>query len=204
MKDLKISYFPTIVILLFAAFVMPELPVEWTLKKDKDGVQIYTRPVEGSALKEYKGVVNIRTTAQAAKALILDLESYTEWQHNCTESKILHINNENDIYGYSLTDAPWPVQDREAIVRTQVSEKEGIITLKMICTPDYIKPNDGVVRVPAMTGFWRITPLQDGMVEVIQQVHASPGGRIPDWLANSAVVDTPFQSLLNMKRRLER
>lgn len=203
MKDLKISYFPTIIILLFSAFVVPDLLVEWTLKKDKDGVKIYTRPVEGSALKEFKGVVNIRTTAQAAKALILDLESYTEWQHNCIQSKILHINNENDIYGYSLTDAPWPVQDREAIVRTQVSEKEGIITLKMTCTPDYIKANDGVVRIPTMNGFWRITPLKDGMVEVLQQVHASPGGRIPDWLANSAVVDTPFQTLLNMKRRLE-
>lgn len=203
MKELKISYLPTITIIFFAFTLAPDF-VEWTLKKDKDGVQIYTRPVEGSPLKEFKGVVNIRSTAEAVKALILDLDTYTEWQHNCSSSRILHKNNENDLYGYSLTDAPWPVQDREAIVRTQVSEKEGIITLKMTATPDYIKSTEGVVRVPKMTGFWQITAKKDGMVEVIQQVHASPGGRIPDWLANSAVVDTPFQTLLNMKRRLER
>lgn len=203
MKELKISYFP-IIIIFFAFTLTPDIAAEWTLKKDKDGVQVYTRPVEGSPLKEFKGVVNIRSNAEAVKALILDLDTYTEWQHNCSSSRILHKNNENDLYSYSLTDAPWPVQDREAIVRTQVSEKEGVITLKMTATPDYIKSTEGVVRVPKMTGFWQITPKKDGMVEVIQQVHASPGGRIPDWLANSAVVDTPFQTLLNMKRRLER
>ena len=203
MKDLKISYFPTFVILLFAAFVTPNDVADWTLKKDKNGVKVYTRPVEGSSLKEFKGMVNIRTTAEAAKTLLLDLPSYPEWQHNCSKSSVLHKNNKNDIYGATLTDAPWPVQDREAIVRTQVVEKDGSILLNMTATPDYIKPTKGVVRIPKMTGFWKITPRQNGMVEVIQQVHAGPGGRIPDWLANSAVVDTPYQTLVNMKRKLE-
>ncbi len=203
MKDLKIFYLPTFAILLFAAFIMPEFEAKWTLKKDKNGVQIYTRPIEGSPLKEFKGIVNIRTTADAAKKLLLDLPSYTEWQHNCIESSILKTNNENDIIGISLTDAPWPVQDREAIVQTKVVEKNGSIYLNMTALPDYIKAKNGVVRIPKMTGFWKITPNGDGTVEVLQQVHASPGGRIPDWLANSAVVDTPYNTLLNMKRRLE-
>jgi len=204
MKDLKISYLPTIAILLFAAFISPEFEAKWTLKKDKNGVQVYTRPVEGSTLKEFRGIVNIHTTVEAAKTLLLDLPSYTEWSHNCIESSVLKINNENDIIGVSLTAAPWPVQDREAIVQTQVVEKDGSIYLNMVALPDYLKVKDGVVRVPKMTGFWKITPNDDGTVEVVQQVHASPGGRIPDWLANSAVVDTPYNTLLNMKRILEK
>jgi len=204
MKDLKVSYFPTIVILLFAAFIAPDMAAQWTLKKDKNGVKIYTRVVEGSSLKEFKGMVDIRTTAEAAKGLILDLDSYPEWNHNCLESRLLHKNSENDFYGVTLTGAPWPVQDREAIVRTEVMEKDGSIILKMTAAPNYIPQKDGVVRIPKMDGFWKISPRSNGMVEVIQQVHASPGGRIPDWLANSAVVDTPYNTLLNMKRRLER
>ena len=204
MKELKVSYLPTIAILLFAAFITPEFEAKWTLKKDKNGVQIYTRPIEGSPLKEFKGIVNIRTTAEAAKKLLLDLPSYTEWNHNCIESSILKINNENDIIGVTLTDAPWPVQDREAIVQTIVVEKNGSFYLNMNALPKYTKAKDGVVRVPKMTGFWKITTNDDGTIEVLQQVHASPGGRIPDWLANSAVVDTPYNTLLNMKRRLEK
>ena len=204
MKDLKISYLPTIFILCCAAFIAPKLEAKWTLKKDKNGVQIYTRPVEDSPLKEFKGVVNIRTTVEAAKTLLLDLPSYTEWSHNCIESSVLKINNENDIIGVTLTDAPWPVQDREAIVQTIVVEKNGSTYLNMTALPNYLKTKDGVVRVPKMTGFWKITPNADGTVRVTQQVHASPGGRIPDWLANSAVVDTPYNTLLNMKQRLEK
>ena len=204
MKYLKISFLPTIAILLFAAFISPEFSAKWTLKKDKNSVQIYTRPVEGSSLKEFKGIVNIRTTAEAAKALLLDLPTYTEWSHNCIESSALKINNENDIIGVTVTDAPWPVQDREAIVQTKVVEKNGSIYLNMTALPNYTKAKSGLVRVPKMTGFRKITSNGDGTIEVVQQVHASPGGQIPDWLANSAVVDTPYNTLLNMKRRLER
>ncbi len=204
MKDLKISYLPTIFILCCAAFVAPDFGAKWTLKKDKNGVQIYTRPVEGSPLKEFKGVVNIRTTVESAKTLLLDLPSYTEWNHNCIESSVLKINSENDIIGVTLTDAPWPVQDREAIVQTKVVEKNGSTYLNMTALPNYLKAKDGVVRVPEMTGFWKITPNGDGTVKIVQQVRASPGGRIPDWLANSAVVDTPYNTLLNMKQRLEK
>ena len=193
----------TLLIVIFGAFITPHLRSQWTLKKDKNGVQVYTRPVEGSPLKEYRGIVNIKATVAAAQALILDLPSYTEWQHNCSKSYLLEQKNENDIYGYSLTDAPWPVQDREAIVRTQISENQGIITMKMTAMPDFIPAKSGVVRVPMMEGFWQISPQENGIIEVVQQVHASPGGSIPDWLANSAVVDTPYKTLLNMKHRLE-
>jgi len=204
MKHLKIYYLPTVLVLLFAAFISPEFEAKWTLKKEKNGVSIYTRPVEGSPLKEFKGIVNIRTSPEAAKALLLDLPTYTKWQHNCIKSSLLQKNSADDIVGISLTDAPWPVQDREAIVRTKVVEENGSIILNMTATPDFTKPTSGVVRVPKMTGFWKITSKGDGAIEVLQQVHASPGGRIPDWLANSAVVDTPYNTLLNMKLRLEK
>lgn len=202
-KSSKFSYLPTLLIVGIATIALAQTTNPWSLKKDKSGIQIYTRAVEGSQLKEYKAIVNIRTDVASAQALILDLASYTEWQHNCSVSKILKKNNENDLYGYSITDAPWPVSDREAIVWTEVSKNGDVVLLKMTATPDMMPASKGMVRVPAMTGFWKLTPKQGGITEVVQQVHADPGGNIPDWLANSAVVDTPYNTLLNMKNRLE-
>jgi len=202
-KSSKFSYFPTLIIVGLATLALAQSTSPWSLKKDKNGIQIYTRAVQGSQLKEYKAIVNIRTDVASAQALILDFPSYTEWQHNCSDSKLLKKNNENDLYSYNLTDAPWPVSDRETIVRTEVSKNGEVVILQMTATPDMIPKKKGVVRVPAMNGFWQLTPKEGGITEVMQQVHADPGGSIPDWLANSAVVDTPYNTLLNMRKRLE-
>ena len=43
----------------------------------------------------------------------------------------------------------------------------------------------------------------DGTVEATQQCVAEAGGSIPDWLANSSVVDNPYNTMLKFKKYLE-
>jgi hypothetical protein len=45
-------------------------------------------------------------------------------------------------------------------------------------------------------------PNTDG-VDVTYQMHASPGGSIPNWLANQTVVDTPYGTLKALKKHLQ-
>ena len=44
--------------------------------------------------------------------------------------------------------------------------------------------------------------MPDG-VRVSYQMHASPGGSIPNWLANQTVVDTPFGTLNALRSHLQ-
>jgi hypothetical protein len=37
------------------------------------------------------------------------------------------------------------------------------------------------------------------MVEVVYQVHANPGGSLPNWMVNAIVVETPLETLLNLR-----
>ncbi len=203
-KSSKISYFPTLIIIAIASFAFTTSGGDWTLKKDKDGIKIYTRSVADSQLKEYKAITLVKTDINSAKTLILDFASYPEWQHNCSTAKLVKKSSDHELYSYVITDAPWPVSDREVVVRTDISEQNGVITMKMTAIDDLVGKSKSMVRIPAMTGFWQLTDKGNGTVEIMQQVHADPGGSIPDWLANSAVVDTPFKTLLNMKKRLER
>ena len=52
-------------------------------------------------------------------------------------------------------------------------------------------------------GFWILEDIGNGVVRVTQQVHADPAGKLPDWLTNSAVVETPFKTMRNLKTLLE-
>ncbi len=178
---------------------------EWELKKDKNGVQVYTRAKSGSTLKEFKGTALIKTSMEEIIGVLSDINSYTEWQHNCLKTYIVKENDDNeDVTVYVLTAAPWPVSDREVIIdNTIVRDADGSITMFMKASDKDVPPNEGIVRITYLEGFWKIEPKPDGVL-VTNQVHTDPGGKIPDWLANSTVIDSPFNTLLNLKNLLEK
>ena len=47
-------------------------------------------------------------------------------------------------------------------------------------------------------------PKGDNLTEVTYQVHTEPGGSVPSWLANSFVVDAPFNTLSGLRTLAEK
>ena len=177
----------------------------WKVAKDKNGVVVSTRPsATGSSVKDAKGVVEINASLDEALALLQDFPGYTGWMYNCIESKLLKKVSETEYYSYTVTDAPWPVTDRDLVVHIIGKEGEdGSAILNMTGVPDYMKKTDNV-RVPKFSGFWKITPLSEDKIRVTYQFSSEPGGKIPDWVANASATDIPLNTLIEMKNRLEK
>ncbi|WP_157817434.1 hypothetical protein [Candidatus Thiodictyon syntrophicum] len=57
-------------------------------------------------------------------------------------------------------------------------------------------------RGQSTAGHWRCTRRPDAMVEVEYQLHLEPNGEVPSWLANSVVVDAPYQTLLRLRAEI--
>ncbi|MFT6099874.1 MAG: hypothetical protein ACJAYF_002424 [Arenicella sp.] len=49
---------------------------------------------------------------------------------------------------------------------------------------------------------WHFTPQSNGMVLVENYAHVDPTGNVPAWLTNLLIVDSPYQSLKNMRKLL--
>jgi len=77
----------------------------------------------------------------------------------------------------------------------------------MRAQPDAYPPQIGLIRVPRLEGFWKLQPQHSDTsqpsVKVTLQISTEPGGDIPSWLVNAMVVDMPFNSLKNLKERVE-
>ncbi|MDT4825464.1 hypothetical protein FQZ97_587500 [compost metagenome] len=58
------------------------------------------------------------------------------------------------------------------------------------------------MRTPQANGQWRLVPNAQG-VNVTYQMHASPGGSIPNWLANRTVVHTPHGTIKALRGYLQ-
>lgn len=175
---------------------------EFTVEKEKNGVKVFTRKIEGSALKEFKGVTSIKTSLTSLVALMNDTDSYTQWLHECTAAKLVQAINLKERITYTVIHAPWPVSDRDTVTYSKISQdpKTKIVTIYLKGMADKYPAQSGKVRVPSLKGFWQFIPNKNGYVTVIYQLHSEPGGSIPDAIANSTTTDIPYNTLLNMHR----
>ena len=194
-----------VAVVLLTGVAWSDAAPEFSLEKDKNGVKVYTRKIEGSALKEFKGITSIKTSLTSLVALMDDTAAYTQWLYNVTEAKLIQKINYNERVTYTVIHAPWPVSDRDTVTYSKIVQdpKSKIITIHLKGQPDKMPPQGGKVRVPALKGFWQFIPNKNGYVTVIYQVHSEPGGSIPDAIANSTTTDIPYNTLLNMHKQVK-
>jgi len=174
----------------------------WELQKDEDNIKVYTRNAEGYSLKASKVTSVLETTIPRLVAVLMDADNFYKVIPTSKSSELLKIINDSERIYYIITDAPWPVTDRDGIYKMTFSQNptSKVVSVNVVNLPDYIPKKDDHVRVPASEGLWKFTPLSQGKVEVFYQSVAAPGGHIPAWLANSRVVNIPFETIQNLKK----
>lgn len=180
------------------------LAQSWKLAKNKNGVKIETRFLEGWSIKEYRATVYIKTTLEEAVEAYRDPVKRKSFMARSLEVSNLKENSKNDIITYNLGKAPWPVSNRDNITHSVFiySPRQVKVTMKSI--PDYIPEKEGIVRVPRAKGYWLFTDQGNGTIKVVQQSVADLGGSVPDWVVNSTIVEGPYDVLLAMKGILEK
>ena len=175
---------------------------EWTLAKDEAGIRVYLKEVPGSRYKAYRGVTSIRADMARVRALQEDVSGACAWIHECREQRLLkHAGDES--WTYTRFDTPWPVTPRDSVLHIVSRQAaDGSLTRTMQGLPAYLPEESGFIRVSKVEGLWKLTPKGDG-IEVIYEAHTEPGGSVPSWLANSFVVDAPFNTLEALRRLAE-
>lgn len=175
----------------------------WKLAKNKNGVKIETRFLEGWSIKEYRATVYITTTLEEAVESYRDPVKRKSFMGRSLVVSNLKENSKNDIITYNEGKAPWPVSNRDNITHSLFIYSPRQVRVTMNSIPDYIPEKEGIVRVPRAQGYWLFTDQGNGTVKVVQQSVADLGGSVPDWVVNSTIVEGPYEVLLGMKKVLE-
>ncbi len=179
---------------------------EWEPVYADENVSVQRRDYAGSELDEIKGVVRVKATLNAVMALLKDAQFNREWVYRSGGASILQDAGYAQAYVYGVVDAPFPMSDRDTVVRFDYQQdtvtKE--ITITITNFPDFIAAKAELIRVPRIGGYWKLKPEADGWVEVTYQVYGDPGGWIPVWIANRAAVVSVQETLRNMKSAVSR
>ncbi|MCP4443227.1 MAG: hypothetical protein GY810_30355 [Aureispira sp.] len=193
----------TVILFSMSSFMFK---ISWDLQKDENGVQIYTRSIEGWDINEYKATTKVKTTLNKAVEAYRYGANRAKWMSKrATGIKNLKEITKDKIYTYTYADAPWPISDRDQISLVEYSyPKEGVVLATLTCSPDYIPRKSGVIRVARMKCHWLFEDLKNGYVRVTTQAVADPGGSLPTWLINANIISGPHETLSGLKRYLEK
>ena len=168
----------------------------WETVFEEGGLLVERRAYSGSALQEIRGVIRLEASLNAVMALLKDAEFNRQWVYRSGGARILEEEGFARAYVYGIVDAPWPMQDRDTVVRFDYRQEDsGEITITITNFPDFLPQAQEYVRVPDFGGYWRLRPQQHGWVEVTYQVYGDPGGWIPVWVANYAAVTSVTRTL---------
>ena len=175
---------------------------EWKLEKTGNDIKVYTRQSEGSKIKEFKAVTTVTTNMKSLESIIENVSDYPNWQTNIATAKILKQENKTEQYIYYTTDLPWPMTDRDIVIFSEkTTNVDGTVRYNLLSKPDYIPSKDDFLRIKNAKGMWQLTP-QGNKIEIIYQFYGDPAGSIPSSIINMFIVDGPYSTLLNIKKKV--
>ncbi len=175
----------------------------WVLIKEKEGVKIYQRDIPNSNLKQMRMISTIKGNSLSSfAALFQDLENYDEWVYSCLESKLLKKLAENEIIYYINSDFPWPLDDRDFVLKNTLSQDPNTLALhsKSVAFNNFYGVKSGIIRVKVFDAEWVITPMGNGKFGLVYTFSTDPAGDIPTWMINSFMDVGPLQTLKGMER----
>ena len=176
----------------------------WKRVLREDGIAVSARDVPGKPYLEFRGVGLVQANLFQLLAILDDTPRHCDWQANCSVSRVVKKVNEFERYIYHRVDSPWPVSDRDVVVRGSVEvdmQRKIVWSRFRSATLAEVPPVKDAVRMPRLEGFYKLEWRDEGTTVVTYQVVADTGGMLPTWLANRASRKLPLGTLKGMRRQ---
>jgi START domain len=175
------------------------------LKKDKDGIRVYSCKSTTSEFNTVKAEFMMNATLDQYFSVALDVDGFKDWHYREINPRILKKVSDREVIYYTQIDSPFPVSDRDMILRLRVSQDvhTKIVTATVESLPDYLPENGKLVRVTKSFSTLTITPISGRKLKAVYFLEADPGGKIPVWLVNAFSAQAPYETFKRFIRRVE-
>ncbi|HVU58403.1 MAG TPA: START domain-containing protein [Puia sp.] len=178
---------------------------EWTLKKEENGIKVYSKSSEHSKYNELRVEMTLQASLSSVAALVLDIGNYPNWSFNTKQTSILRTVSASELYFYSEIHSPWPASNRDLAIHLAVAQDPNnkVMTIHAEELPNYIPVKDGLVRVPMSDEIWTVTPAGNGSIKIDYRITLDPGAGTPAWLINMFSVKGPFETFSHVREQLK-
>ena len=170
------------------------------------GVTVWSRDRSGRVLPELRARGQINGELFHAMAVILDNERSCEWVPNCTESQEIKRLDGRTTWVYSVTDSPWPVSDRDTVVKVvaETIEPNNKYRVLMQAQPDLLPLVEGRVRIPYSNIYFLLKRVNADTIEIEYGLDVDPGGALPKWMVRRTARKTLIETIIALETQVAR
>ncbi len=197
----------SILLILAGTFfvVVCNAQTEWSLKKDKDGIKVFTGKLADSKFNAIRVSCILNGSLSALAAIVLQPELQPEWVLATKTARLEKKLAPNHLYYYAIASLPWPMLNRDMVIDLLIHQDS--ITKKMTIqanTINQIMPDlAGLQRVPFSNATWEVTPFGLNRIQVEYTLKINPGGGIPPWMVNMFIAKAPLETFKNLARIIQ-
>jgi hypothetical protein len=162
----------------------------WTVAARSNDLIIYSRPHDGTSLRECKAVGTIDAEPIIVKRVLDDTVEYPKFMPYVVETRMISRTSDGHV-GYQRI-APPIVGERDYTVRVKCESHPcpagGVIYCNSWKAANDLGPAEikGVTRVKITEGSWLLEPIEGGKTRATYTIYSDSGGGIPAFLLNSA------------------
>lgn len=197
----KLSVTLLLVLCALATFGAPN----WKLKKEENGIKIYTAHSDSSAVKLVRVELTMGATAEQLIAFMLDIPKQPEWLYNCETSRLLERIAPNEVIFYAEVSLPWPASNRDYCTHMTITQKQpGHATIHSYAVPDHLPAKPGKVRLKKSVAHWEIMPISATEIKIVYELNTDPGGSMPAWVTNMFIAKGPIASFQKVREIVKR
>jgi hypothetical protein len=202
-KKLMLKFVAPLFLVLFAFSYAHA--TDWKLKKDDEGIRIYTATVANSEIKAIKVEFTAKGSTTQLTRILLDINSQKDWVYSTKSASILKRVSEKEVTYYTEKSMPWPITNRDAVmdIKIQQDNTTGIMTVHATTVGNLVPEKKNIVRVPSSTVTWKVTPIGNNTMKIEYEAQADPGGTIPAWVTNMFLSKGPFETFKKLRVMLE-
>ena len=174
---------------------------DWIMIRDKDGVTVSRRQGAPGELPTVRATTSLEAGLLEVLAVLRDDDRRVEWLARCVDARLLERKSRWHSINYSRMSA-WPFRDRDVVVETQASIGPGgdtaMVRMQSIKSA-LARPVEGVVRMPALIGHYRLEAEGPTRTRVEYQLAIDLGGRVSGRIARLAHENLPLETIRNLR-----
>jgi hypothetical protein len=195
-------FLPILLILLGIHFTGQ---AQWQLKKEENGISIYTAPSDSPNIRSIKTVAEFNGTCKKLVAIFRDIERQKQWVYAAREAYTIKEIDGNELLYYVETALPWPARNRDAAVRMKINQNSAgnTVNITTIGEPQAAPAQNGKIRVPHFEGRWEVKAVGADKIYIEYYLNIDPGGNVPSWITDLFIAKGPYETFTNLLQLLE-
>jgi len=201
LRQLKLS----LPVLMLCFILIPSVYAagEWKNAKNKHGISVFTRDIEGSDIDEFMGKGLINAPLERVNMVLDDIPRLKDWMPNCLKSILVSKKSNTFITIYYELKTPWPLSNRDVVFSSKVIiKKDRIIRTVYAVKHPAVPEKKGIVRMTEMVGKWVLMRKGD-KTHATYWIKSNPAGSLPTSIANMASKTLPYETIKKLRTQVK-